>query len=51
MKNKTMFEVVKEHIEQTQDIETLKKMLLDTLDNAKDARRLSEEIYYNYIQN
>lgn len=50
MENIKMYEVVKEHIQQTHDIETLKKMLLDTLDNAKNAYELSEEIYYNYIQ-
>jgi len=44
-----VYEIVIQHINQTNDIETLKKMLLDTLDNAKNSGQLFEEIYDNYL--
>lgn len=45
-----LYETVKKFIEKSNNLNTIKCMLLDTLDNSKNAYELAEDAYYNYIK-
>lgn len=48
--NIEIYEKVKKYISKSKDMKTIKCILLDTLDNAKDSYYLAENAYYDYIK-
>ncbi len=45
-----IYKLVTEFILNSKDIETIKWILLDTLDNSKEGYYLAEDAYYTYIK-
>lgn len=45
-----IYEIVKDYINKSKDLNTIKCILLDTLDNSKDGYYLAENAYFDYIK-